>query len=351
MISFEQHKPFVIAGPCGAESHEQMIEIGERLSTSSVHMIRAGIWKPRSKPGHFEGRGEEAIPWLMEAGRISGKPVCTEVANTSQVEAVLKHQVHAVWIGARSTVNPFLVQELAESMKGSNLSIMIKNPVNPDIELWSGAVERFRKLGFKEVVAIHRGFSNYDPAPKYRNRPMWALPIELKRRYADLPVICDVSHICGSRDLLMPVAQRALDLDFDGLMIETHPHPEQALSDSQQQVTPEVLISLLSQLMVRKTDEQNAPQEIDSIRTILDSLDAEVVDLLGKRMEWVRKLGHIKNAHQIPVYQVERWREIIETRTAWGEKNQLSKDFIFKLFEWIHDTSINTQLDLDHREE
>lgn len=343
MNFFSQKKPFIVAGPCGAESEEQLQQWASRLPLDRVQMIRAGVWKPRSKPGHFEGRGEVALSWLVELRAQTGLPVCTEVANKEQVALVLKYGLDAVWIGARSTVNPFLVQEIADALQGTHIPVMIKNPINPDIELWSGAVERFLKSGTENLAAIHRGFSSYDPSTIYRNKPNWALPIELKRRYAELPMLCDISHISGNRTLLHKVAQRALDLDFDGLMIESHPNPDNALSDAQQQITPEVLITLLDNLEWRNANTTNVQEEIDAIRLVLDSMDAEIVDMIGKRMEMVRTLGPLKRAHNIPIYQTDRWREILETRTQWGKNNGLPEDFIFRLFELIHDKSIKIQ--------
>jgi chorismate mutase len=343
MNIFLQKKPFLIAGPCGAEDEKQMISIAESFKDSNIDMIRAGVWKPRSKPGFFEGRGEIALQWLQEVKRISGKPVCTEVANQEQVALALKYNIDAVWIGARSSVNPFVVQEIAESLKDSKVAVMIKNPINPDVELWCGAIERFKQYGFESIAAIHRGFSSYDPSPIYRNKPMWALPIELKRRYDDLPILCDASHISGNRTLLQKVAQRAMDLDFNGLMLETHPNPDAALSDAKQQITPARLFEIIKDLHIRNATTTNVQQEIEAIREVLDSLDAEIVDLIGKRMELVKQLGPIKRTHNIPIYQADRWREIIDSRTQWGKNNQLKEQFIFKLFELIHDTSIKTQ--------
>ncbi len=238
------------------------------------------------------------------------------------------------------------MQEIADALKGTDTAVLIKNPINPDIELWSGAVERIRNSGIQNIAAVHRGFSSYDSLSKYRNKPNWAIPIELKRRYKDLPIFCDASHICGNRELIPMVSQRALDLDFDGLMIETHPNPDMALSDARQQLTPVQLAELLAQLIIRKPIDNSLVQEIEQIRQILDSMDAEVVDLLGKRMELVEKLGKIKGENNMPVYQADRWREIIDSRTAWGTKNGLDAEFILQLFQLIHDKSIQTQIDL-----
>lgn len=344
MNYFSSQKPFIIAGPCGIEDQKQIQEIAESLQTLPVQMMRGGVWKPRSKPGHFEGRGEEALKWLLELKKNFNLPNCVEVANKEQVELALKYEVDAVWIGARSTVNPFIVQEIAEALKGSSVGVMVKNPINPDIELWSGAIERFTSMGIKNIAAIHRGFSSYDASSKYRNKPIWAIPIELKRRYKEVPIFCDISHICGNRELLANVAQRAMDLDFDGLMIEVHPNPDAALSDAKQQITPNQLKLLLADLILRKPVDGSSLSEIEAIRQVLDTMDAEIVELIGKRFELVKQLGEIKAANNMPIYQAERWREIIESRTSWGVDNQLDAVFISKLFELIHDKSIQTQI-------
>lgn len=339
-------RPFLIAGPCGAEDEQQLQTLATAFKNMPVNMMRAGVWKPRSKPGHFEGRGEVALQWLQQIRIDYGIRVCTEVATKEQVELALKYQIDAVWIGARSTVNPFVVQEIADALRGVEVAVMVKNPVNPDVELWSGAIERIRNAGITSLAAIHRGFSSYDTSSKYRNKPNWAIPIELKRRYRDIPIFCDASHICGNRTLIQAVSQRALDLDFDGLMIETHPNPDTALSDAAQQITPARLQEILDQLIIRNPISHSSQEEIEQIRQILDSMDAEVVDLIGKRMELVRQLGKIKGENNMPVYQADRWREIVESRTRWGLANGLDNDFILRLFTLIHDKSIRTQIDL-----
>ncbi|MGI9191256.1 MAG: bifunctional 3-deoxy-7-phosphoheptulonate synthase/chorismate mutase type II [Chitinophagaceae bacterium] len=344
MSLFTSKKPFIIAGPCGAESEEQLQTLLQAFKSLPIDMFRAGVWKPRSKPGHFEGRGEAALAWLSNVQTELGKPVCIEVADKEHVALALHYGIKAVWIGARTTVNPFLVQEIVDALKGSDTLLMIKNPVNPDVELWAGAVERAMQAGIQDIAAIHRGFSVYDPSSLYRNKPLWTLPIELKRRYPNLPIIVDPSHIAGKRTLVAEVCQRALDLDFDGLMIETHPNPDDALSDAAQQITPDTLKQLLDDLMVRCNERKNL-NELEQVRTVLDSLDAELVSLLGRRMDLARDLALLKNEHNMPVFQLERWREIIDSRTAWGYSHQLESDFIHRLFELIHDTSIKIQLD------
>jgi 3-deoxy-D-arabino-heptulosonate 7-phosphate (DAHP) synthase len=258
-------KPFIIAGPCGVESKEQMQFIASSFLNTPVDMIRGGAWKPRSQPGHFEGLGEEALQWLCDARAASNKKVCTEVATVQQATLAMQYQLDAVWIGARTTVNPFLVQELADVLQGTSMQVLIKNPVNPDVNLWSGAVERFQKKSIQHIALIHRGFSVFDASSIYRNKPLWAIPIEMKRRFADLPLICDVSHIAGKRDILLSVAQRAMDLNFDGLMIETHPNPQQALSDAQQQITPVQLFELLNTIIIRHNNSRAAEGVVEEI--------------------------------------------------------------------------------------
>ncbi len=340
------HKPFLIAGPCSAESHEQMLQIAEAFRTNEkVNMIRAGVWKPRSKPGHFEGKGQEALEWLQEVKKVSGKKVCTEVATPEQIELALKYDIDAFWIGARSTVNPFTVQEIADALKGTNKPVMIKNPINPDVDLWAGAIERIERAGIKDIACIHRGFSSYDKSSKFRNKPHWAIPIEIKRRYPTIPIFCDVSHICGNRILLADVAQRALDLDLDGLMIETHPNPDEALSDAQQQITPWQLENLIGHLVIRQGESNDtAMAKIEHLRQIMDGVDAEIVDLLVKRKNLGEELGNIKIENNMPVYQPERWREIVETRTCWSNA-EFDEDFIRKVFELIHEDSIQRQME------
>ncbi len=347
MSIFKKNKPFIIAGPCSAESEAQMINIANAFSVSNVHMIRAGIWKPRTKPGYFEGMGAVALPWLQLAKQISNKPICIEVANAHQIELALKHDVDCLWIGARSTVSPFIVQELADVLKDVQIPVLVKNPVNPDIDLWQGAIERFIKAGITDIGAIHRGFSSYDKNSKYRNKPNWAIPIELRRRMPEIPLITDPSHITGNRDLVAYVSQRAMDLHFDGLMIEVHPQPDIALSDAAQQITPDALMALLQNIRIPDLISANdtAQEQLEDIRQIIDSLDAEVLDLVARRMDLVKKLAEIKEEHNISVFQPQRWQDIINNRTQQGENLGFSKEFIIKLYETIHDQSIKLQFD------
>jgi chorismate mutase len=350
VIDFTAHKPFIIAGPCSAESETQVLEVATALRDMPVQMMRAGVWKPRTKPGSFEGMGEQALPWLQKAKTVLGKPICIEVASPQQIELTLKHDIDCLWIGARTTVSPFVIQQLADALKGVQVPVMIKNPINPDVDLWQGAIERIMNAGITNIATIHRGFSSYDKATKYRNKPNWSLPIELRRRMPNIPMICDPSHITGNRDLIEMVSQRALDLRFDGLMIETHPTPDTALSDAAQQITPATLKEILARLTISDTGiaTQDVQLQLESLRQQIDSLDAEVVDLLARRMNIVEQIADVKKLNAISVYQPERWQHIIETRTKQGAPNQLDEQFILKLFEVIHDKSIKVQFTKMH---
>lgn len=342
MNTFATAKPYYIAGPCSAESLLQLTDFIDQTKNMPLKMIRAGVWKPRSKPGNFEGHGEQALIWILELKKRVSIPFCIEVANKDQVELALKYNIDAVWLGARTTVNPFVVQEICDALRGTKIPVLVKNPINPDIELWCGAIERIQQCGTESIAAVHRGFSSYDKSSKYRNNPIWAIPIELKRRYPSLPILCDPSHITGNKSLIASVAQRALDLDFDGLMIESHPNPELAMSDAAQQITPSTLEKLLKELKIRSCN-TDAITELENVRQVLDSLDAEIVALLGKRMSLVKELATIKSKNNMPIFQQERWREIIISRTEWGQHISLTNEFILKLFEIIHDESIKTQ--------
>ncbi len=342
-------KPYVIAGPCSAETREQVLETAAALSAAgSVQLFRAGIWKPRTKPGSFEGVGVEALAWLQEVKAAYGLPVAVEVAEPAHIEAALKHSVDVLWIGARTTVNPFQVQKLADALKGVDIPVMVKNPVNPDVDLWQGAIERFEAIGIKDTVAIHRGFSTYNASSPYRNAPNWPIPIELKRRRPELPIICDPSHISGNRSKVAAIAQKAMDMGFDGLMIETHPTPDEAWSDAAQQITPANLTGLLENLVVRKEYCANSNKSIDLeyLRQLMDSLDAEIIDLLARRMQLSERMGYVKKDSNMTAYQPDRWREIVETRGEHAEKQQLSKEFIIALYEKIHHESIRKQLEI-----
>jgi len=345
---FKTAKPFVIAGPCSAETWEQVMETAAALSALNVHLFRAGIWKPRTRPGSFEGNGVEALKWMQEAKKTYNIPVTIEVAEPAHIELALKHDIDVLWIGARTTVNPFQVQHLAEALRGANIPVMVKNPVNADVDLWEGAIERFEKSGAKEVAAIHRGFSGYSAAAGYRNQPNWPIPIELKRRRPDITIICDPSHITGNRSRIATVAQKAMDMHFDGLMIETHPRPDEAWSDPAQQITPAELKGILANLIVREefTQDMSSLVQLEYLRQLMDSLDAEIIDLLAKRMELSGQMGDVKRACNMTIFQPVRWREIVETRGERAQSHLLSKEFIVELYEKIHHESIRRQLEI-----
>jgi chorismate mutase len=341
-------EPFIIAGPCSAETKEQVLATAEAVKDIPVSLFRAGVWKPRTRPGSFEGNKEEALKWLTEVKSTYGLAVTIEVAEPQHVELALKYGVDVLWIGARTTVNPFHVQQLADSLKGVDIPVMVKNPVNPDVDLWEGAIERFERAGITRVAAIHRGFSSYHSSSQYRNEPNWVIPIELKRRRPGMYIICDPSHISGKRELIQQVSQKALDMGFDGLMIETHPDPENAWTDAAQQITPAALKQILSQLKVREsnTADMTRSTEMEYLRQLMDSADAEIIDLLARRMQLSERLGEVKKACNMTVYNPDRWREIVETRSEWARKLNLPADFILALYEKIHHQSIKKQLEI-----
>lgn len=346
MSFFRSARPFIIAGPCGAETREQVLETAAALVGMNVQLMRAGVWKPRTRPGSFEGHGETALQWLQEAKQQYGIAITTEVADPAHVELALKYGVDVLWIGARTTVNPFQVQHIADALRGVDIPVMVKNPVNPDVALWEGAIERLEKVGVKDIAAIHRGFSGYTPANGYRNQPNWPVPIELKRRRPGLPIFCDPSHITGDRTRIAEVSQKALDMHFDGLMIETHPTPDAALSDAAQQVTPAQLAEILTGLIVRDehTHDMSGQEQLEYLRQLMDTLDAEIVDLIARRMELSAQVGAVKQLCNMTAYQPARWREIVETRGARGLAQGLTQEFITELYERIHHESIRIQL-------
>ncbi|MBL0146532.1 MAG: bifunctional 3-deoxy-7-phosphoheptulonate synthase/chorismate mutase type II [Chitinophagaceae bacterium] len=338
-------RPLIISGPCSAETEEQVLETAARLAkTGKVDVLRAGIWKPRTKPGLFEGIGTKGLAWLANAKKITGLPITVEVATAKHVEDALQFDVDMLWIGARTTVNPFSVQEVADALRGANVPVLIKNPINPDLELWTGGIERLQQVGVKDVGMIHRGFSSYGNT-EYRNAPMWHLPIEMKRRFAGMPLICDPSHICGNRQMLQSVAQKSIDLDFDGIMIESRIDPDNAWSDAKQQVAPEVLVEILDALIWRSenTDEKEFVTALASLREQINQLDDELMTILGQRMKIADKIGEYKKNNNITILQTNRWNEILEKAFAKGDKLGLSKEFITKYFDAIHLESINHQ--------
>ncbi len=338
-------RPLIISGPCSAETEEQVLETALRLKgTGRVDMLRAGIWKPRTRPGSFEGVGAKGLNWLMSAKKQTGLPTTVEVATGKQVEDALHFDVDVLWIGARTTVNPFSVQEVADALRGVNVPVLIKNPINPDLELWTGAVERVAKAGIENIGLIHRGFSSYGNT-EYRNAPMWHLAIEMKRRNPGMMLICDPSHISGRRDILLDVSQKSIDLDYDGLMIESHIDPDNAWSDAKQQITPETLAKLLDQIQwrVETIDEKAFVVALERLRDQINHVDDELLQLLGQRMKIADKIGEYKKANSITILQTSRWNEILERAMAKGEKLGLSKEFIVKYFDAVHMESINHQ--------
>lgn len=335
----------IISGPCSAESEEQVLASAKEIAKIGlVKIFRAGVWKPRTRPNLFEGAGNEALQWLREVKKATGLLTTVEVANAKHVEDALNNNIDILWIGARTTVNPFYVQEIADALKGVDVPIMIKNPINPDIQLWIGAIERINKIGIKKIIAIHRGFHSYEKT-KYRNTPQWQIPIELKTRYPNLPIICDPSHIAGKKSLIPTVSQKALDLNMCGLMIESHINPSVALSDAEQQLTPLELAELLSQLNFRKENSSNTffINQLEELRNNIDVIDEELLQLLSKRMTIVEKIGEYKRDHNIAVFQLERWLEIIRTRSASAEVLDLDVPFIKKMLDVLHQESIRKQ--------
>lgn len=338
-------RPLIISGPCSAETEEQVIDTATRLAkTGKVDVLRAGIWKPRTRPGMFEGIGAKGLPWLQQAKKLTGLPTTVEVATGKQVEDALTFDVDILWIGARTTVNPFSVQEVADALRGVDVPVLIKNPINPDLELWTGAVERVAKAGIKQIGLIHRGFSSYGNT-EYRNAPMWHLAIEMKRRNPDMILINDPSHICGRRDILLDVAQKAIDLDFDGLMIESHIDPDKAWSDAKQQVTPEALGEMMSSIIWRKEDiaSEEYHAALEKLRQQINHLDDELMQILSQRMKIAEKIGEYKKNNNITILQTNRWNEILERAFKRGDKIGLSKEFITKYFDAVHMESINHQ--------
>ncbi len=339
-----KNKPFLIAGPCSAETEEQLIQSAKLLKkTGKIHMLRAGIWKPRTRPGSFEGVGEVGLDWLIKARQETNLPVITEVAKASHVEICLKKGIDALWIGARTTVNPFAIQELADALKGVDIPVYVKNPINPDLALWIGAMERLMMAGLTQLGAIHRGFSNAGEKI-FRNRPQWQIAIDFKSNLPEIPLICDPSHICGNRTLLQEVSQKAMDLNFDGLMIESHLDPDNAWSDARQQITPNVYANLINNLVIRKTE--TSPSEtshLERIRKQIDLLDDELIHLLASRMKLAREIGEYKKEHQITILQTSRWSDIQKKYQVKGQNHQLSNEFVSKFIKAVHDESINQQ--------
>jgi chorismate mutase len=346
-----QKNPIIISGPCSVESEEQVLQTAQEVSKpGKVSILRGGIWKPRTRPNSFEGVGAEGLKWLKQAGNQVGLPVATEVANAEHVEACLKNDIDILWIGARTTVNPFSVQEIADALKGTDVSVFVKNPITPDINLWVGALERINAVGINKLAAIHRGFSSFDKS-SYRNAPMWEIPIELKLMCPDLPLFCDPSHIAGDKELIPYVSQKALDLDMEGLMLESHINPNEAKSDAKQQLTPVELEQLLSQLIIRKKDagSEDFINKLEQLRTVIDELDEELINKFSSRMAIIEKIGEYKSENNVTILQLERWEKILANRTFLAEKVGLSDDFIKKMLEIIHQESIRIQTKVMNR--
>ena len=336
--------PLVIAGPCSAETESQVLQIAHELKNSDVSIFRAGIWKPRTRPGNFEGVGSIGLKWLQKVKKETGLLITTEVANANHVKIALDHDIDVLWIGARSTVSPFIVQEIADVLQNTDKIVLLKNPVNPDLSLWYGGIERLYSANIKKLGVIHRGFSTYSKT-KFRNNPEWQIPIELQNKFPDLPLICDPSHICGRRDIIEETSQKALDLNFDGLMIETHNDPDNAWSDASQQITPKTLIKLMKDLIIRKesVQERSFIKELENLRIKIDDADSQILDILGNRMKVSDQIGKIKKKQNVAILQSERWKNILKKMISDGKQRGLSEDFILKIFKAIHQESINHQ--------
>ena len=341
----ELKKPFVIAGPCSAESEEQLLSTAQALaSTGKVDVLRAGIWKPRTKPNTFEGMGIKALPWLAKARETTGLPIATEVANARHAESALTYELDLLWIGARTAANPFSMQEVAEALRGTDKPIYVKNPVNGDVDLWCGAVERLAACGVKNIGLIHRGFSGFGAGP-LRNAPMWHLALEMRRRMPELPMICDPSHICGTRQYIGEISQQAADLDYDGLIIESHISPDKAWSDAKQQLTPEALATLLDNIKWRagESSSESYQTALMGLREQIDSLDREIFQLLAERMNVAEKIGRIKRDNNVRILQSSRWEDIVERALTRSASLGLSEQFLRTLLDAIHIESIDRQ--------
>ena len=341
----DPQKPLLIAGPCSAETEEQVIQTATELAANGVKIFRAGIWKPRTKPGGFEGVGVEGLQWLKKVKELTGMYTSTEVATKQHVEAALEAGVDLLWIGARTSANPFAMQEIADALQeaGADVPILIKNPVNPDLELWIGAMQRIYNAGIKRIGAIHRGFSAYGKH-LYRNLPQWHIPIELRRRMPNLPIICDPSHIGGKRELVAPISQQALDMGFDGLIIESHCDPDCAWSDKSQQVTPDVLNFIVNTLVFR--DESHTTESLTLLRQQIDTLDNELLEVLNKRMRVSREIGQYKKEHRMPVLQAGRYDDIIQSRVKLAMEMGMSSDFMKSVLAAIHEESVRQQIEI-----
>ncbi|HCM75344.1 MAG TPA: 3-deoxy-7-phosphoheptulonate synthase [Cytophagales bacterium] len=349
--TLSKNDALLIAGPCSAENPDQLSTVAEHLQKLGVSIMRAGVWKPRTRPNSFEGKGIEALKWLQELKQRIPIKVATEVASPQHAEAAIKYGMDVLWIGARTTVNPFLVQEIANTLKGIDVPILVKNPINPELALWQGAIERIYNTGNKKVAAIHRGFSSYQKS-KFRNTPSWQIALELKSTFPSLPLICDPSHIAGNRHMIFEISQKALDLGYDGLMIETHPNPDEALSDADQQVSLQGLSDTLDQLRFAQRHSSDALfiSQLEQLREKIDQIDQELVEILSMRKQLIEKIGDYKKENNVTVFQLERWNEILNSRTDWGQSKNLSAKFIQEIYRAIHDESIRIQTEIMRKE-
>ncbi|MBB4118673.1 chorismate mutase [Mesonia hippocampi] len=342
--AFNLSRPLVIAGPCSAETEAQVLSTARALKNTDTSILRAGIWKPRTRPGNFEGVGIIGLEWLLKAKKETGLLTATEVANPTHVDLALKHEVDVLWLGARTTVSPFVVQEIAEALKGTDKIVLVKNPINPDLALWLGAVERLYKQNISKLGAIHRGFSTYQKIT-YRNNPEWQIPIDLQTEVPDLPLLLDPSHIAGNRSLIFDLCQTALDLNYDGFMIETHPNPDEAWSDAKQQITPSHLSEITKNLSIKReiSNSKTFIDDLASLRAKIDVTDKQLIAILGERMGIVKEIGAIKNKKNVAILQAKRWNEISQKMIQLGKEKQLSEDFILQFFKAIHQESIRQQ--------
>lgn len=344
----EYEKPLIISGPCSAESEEQMLNTAKALAKiDAVKIFRAGIWKPRTRPGNFEGVGTKGLKWMQQIKEETGLLTAVEVASPQHVEQCLKHNIDVLWIGARTSVNPFSVQEIAAALKGIDAKIMVKNPVNPEINLWLGVFERLQNIGINKIAAVHRGFYSFEKTI-FRNAPIWEIPIELKRRFPSIPIICDPSHIAGDKNLILMIAQRAMDMDMDGLMIESHINPEVALTDANQQISPNELRNILKNLVVREriSDNEEFQSKLLELRLQIDRIDRELINILSERFKTVNEIGNYKKANNITILQIKRWGNIIENRLKLAEQLGLDREFLTKMLKLIHKESIRLQTEI-----
>ncbi len=340
-------RPWIIAGPCSAESFDQLYHTTKAIYELGINTIRSGIWKPRTRPNSFEGIGQKALEWIEKIKKELPVQFAVEVATAQHAELALKHGIDILWIGARTTVNPFLVQDIADSLRGTSTPVLIKNPVNPDLDLWIGCIERIANAGITKIGAIHRGFSSFKKT-QYRNEPLWQLAIELKRILPHIPLICDPSHIGGDSSMIFSISQKALDLNYDGLIIETHPNPKEALSDPKQQVTPEQLALIINSLKLRKDkcDSVSFKNKLEELRHKIDSIDHDIIENLANRMKVIDEIGEYKLKNEVTILQLERWNEILKSRKSWAKDLKLTPNFVEEVYKTVHSDSIRRQTEI-----